>query len=773
MHGEVFILGAIILLLLISGPVCSIIALLKNRKLRMRLQELEKRVILLRNRAPREEERPAPSMEEEMAVEPPLATVEAAAPPPDTPLPPLDAASEEWERSIPPPGEEKPFAATPQNGWDRSGPPPGGERPSLEMKLGTRWLSWVGIVMVVLGIAFFLKYAYDNAWIGPQGRLALGTIFGITALGIGERCRRKDYHILFQVLTGGGLAAFYLCVYFSFQVYHLSDQTISMILASLVTTLAVAMAVAHNAVSIAILALVGGFLSPVLLSTGTNHPYALFTYIAILNLVAMGAAYFRRWRALDVLCFIGTCLMYQGWYDKFYGPDQMTPALIYVSLFYLMFLLIPTLYSLVRRLAETMEGLGMVVANAVFSFLCYYQILFKDYRYVMGYVVLGQALLVLFLFQLWARRVGKENHTAASLLIVTLGLVTIAIPIQLKLYGVPIAWAMEGAVLVWVGIRFGLLICRFSGVLSLVLAVGGLLHRLPLHKVIFTPIFNVPFGSWALVIAMASIAAYLLQKNSASDEQWNPIFAGISFLLALALTCGLLTLELSQFWTVNHRIAHYRNYQFSSLIVLWSLIPALTTFILQRREAGKWMYISWGCFAFGALVFLAGLDHYRLPSHWLMLNTTFAPKLLFIFALWWGARLCRESDFKLGADVQELVGHGLLAVLVAFEFERWGRYSDLVTVKMGKSLISAGWALQAFIVIWVGLATRNRLLRYAGFGLFSLAIGKTLIIDMSEVEKVYRIVSFLASGLLLVGAGYFYQRYSAVLLERPAREEPE
>ena len=751
MDEWVFIIG-LLLVLLIGGPICSIIALVKNRKLRLRLQALEKEVKLLRTRPPREEERPAVPIEEEIVVEPTPAPVETAAPPPESPLPPLDTVSEKWDTLIPPP-EEK--------------------RPSLEMKLGTKWLNWIGIVMVVLGIAFFLKYAYDNAWIGPKGRLALGVLFGVTALGIGERFRRKDWQILFQVLTGGGLAAFYLCVYFSFQVYHLSDQTISMILAILVTGLAVVMAVAHDAVSIAILALVGGFLSPVLLSTGSNHPYALFTYIAILDLVAMGAAYFRRWRALDVFCFIGTALIYQGWYDKFYAHDQMTPALIYISLFYLMFLLIPTLYSLVRRLPETMEGLGMIVANAVFSFFCYYQVLFRDYRYVLGFVVLGQAVLVLALFQLWARRVGKENHTAASLLIISLGLVTIAIPIQLKLYGIPVAWGMEGAVLVWIGIRSRQVICKVSGVVALILAAGGLIHRLPLHRAIFTPVFNVPFGSWALVIAMASIAAYLLRKDKEGGESWQPALSTISFILAFALTCGLLTLEVSQIWTINHRIAHYDTYEFSSLCVLWSLIPAVATYILQKKEPQRWKYLSWVCFAIGALAFMGGLGHYRLPSHWLMLNSTFAPKLLFILALWWGARLFRENKLQTTADVIEIASHGFLALLVAFEFERWGRYSDLITVKMGKSLISAGWALQAFIVIWIGLATRNRLLRYAGFGLFGLAIAKTLLVDMSEVEKVHRIISFLASGFLLVGAGYFYQRYSAVLLRGPDGEEPE
>jgi uncharacterized membrane protein len=752
MDEWVFLLGVLLTVLFIGGPICGIIALVKNRKLRLRLQALENEVKSLRSPAPREEERPAAPMEEEIEVEPTPAAVETAAPPADPLFPPLDSESEDWETLIPPP-EEK--------------------RPSLEMKLGTKWLNWVGIVMVVLGIAFFLKYAYDNAWIGPKGRLALGVLFGVVALGIGERFRRKDWKILFQVLTGGGLAAFYLCVYFSFQVYHLSEQTISMVLAILVTGLAVVMAVAHDAAPVAILALVGGFLSPVLLSTGTNHPYALFTYIAILDLVAMGAAYFRRWRALDLLCFIGTALIYQGWHDKFYAHDQMTPALIYTTLFYLMFLLIPTLYSLVRRLPETMEGLGMIVANAVFSFFCYYQVLFRDYRYVLGFVVLGQAVLVLGLFQLWANRLGKENHTAASLLIISLGLVTIAIPIQLKFYGIPVAWGMEGAVLVCIGIRFRQVICKVSGVFALILAAGGLTHRLPLHKAIFTPVFNVPFGSWALVIAMASIAAYLLYKDKEGGESWQPVLTTISFLLAFALTCGLLTQEVSQFWTINHRIMDYRTYEFSSLCVLWSLIPAVTTYILQKKEPRRWEYLSWVCFAIGALVFMGGLRHYRFPSHWLMLNSTFAPKLLFILALWWGARLFRENKLPVAADVIEIAGHGFLALLVAFEFERWGRYGDLITVKMGRSLISAGWALQAFMVIWIGLAARNRLLRYAGFGLFGFAIAKTLLVDMSEVEKVYRIVSFLASGLLLVGAGYFYQRYSAVLLRGEDGEEPE
>jgi hypothetical protein len=138
-----------------------------------------------------------------------------------------------------------------------------------------------------------------------------------------------------------------------------------------------------------------------------------------------------------------------------------------------------------------------------------------------------------------------------------------------------------------------------------------------------------------------------------------------------------------------------------------------------------------------------------------------------VIALWYGASLYRQLSLKTSADIHLLAGHGILALLVALEFVRWGGHSHLISPKMSISLISAAWAIHAFIVIWIGLVNRNNLLRYLGFVLFLFTVGKTLIVDMSEFEKVYRIISFVASGLLLVAAGYFYQRYGSRILERP------
>lgn len=758
MYGFGSFWGLIVLAILV-GSICGILALSKVRRVARDLERLRNQLRSLEDQL-RKPEAQVPATEKEIVAEEPQAPLDVTD---SWELPPPQPTQVTAETS-PPPKQERITPSPPPS-------PPGSPSLSLEMKVGTRWLNWVGIVMLLVGVGYFLKYAYDNAWIGPTGRLAIGTIFGLVALGLGERFRKRQWPILFQVLTGGGLATFYLCIYFSFQIYRLSDQTVSMLLAVVVTALAVVMAVANNAVPIAILALVGGFLSPVLLSTGINRPYAFFTYIAILDLVAMGSAYFRRWRILDLVCFAGTAIMYIGWHEKFYGPDQMTPALFYTSLFYLMFLLIPIFHSLVRRLPETPEGLSLVVLSAALSLFSYYHVLFPHYRYVLGFVVLDQAFLVFLLFQVWTKRVGIDSRVSMSLLAIALGLVIVAIPIQLKLYGIPLAWSMEGAVFIYLGIRFRQTLCKIAGSVAFVLATAGLLHRLPLHQAVFLPVFNVPFGSWSFLVAATALSAYLLHRDKGSrDERWHKILTLIAFLLSLALACSLLSMEVSQFWKINHRIAHYHIYERSSLVILWSLIPMIITTMLVRKGSKTWAPLSWACFGIGGIVLLTSLAPLSYPSPWLILNAAFLPKLAFVISLWYGASLYRQLNLKLSADVQALAGHGILALLVALEFSRWGGYSHLITPKMSISLISAAWAIHAFIVIWIGLVKRNSLLRYLGFVLFLFTVGKTLIIDMSEVEKVYRIISFAASGLLLVAAGYFYQRYSSKVLEQPDSE---
>ncbi len=770
----------IVLFIVLGGAVSGWSAVMRIRRLRKQLLWLESRLTQTERRLRRlESEGVAAAPVAGLAPETPVAAVSAVsapeaaeAPPPtvaepEEPSPPM-AEPTAPEAAVPRPPEPSPAPPAPEP------PRPGRPSGSLELVLGTKWLGWAGMLLFLVGAALFLKYAYDNDWIGPAGRLAIGVVAGLVALGLGEYCRRRDWPALFQTLTGGGIAIFYICIYFSFEVYELSGSGVSIALATLVTVGAVVMAVAHNAVAIGILACIGGFLSPILLSTGENHPYLLFTYIAVLDLVALGAAYYRRWRALDLLCFFGTALIYLLWFGKFYDapdqPSQFAPAMLFTTVFYLLFLVIPMLHNLVRRTGDEITGPILVVLNAACSFASYYAILFEDHRQPLGFAVLGQALLVFLLFRAYAHRVGVQNRTSPSLLTIALALVTIAVPIQLRLYGVPLAWAMEGVLFVYLGLRFNSRLTRGVGGVALLLAGVRLVDYLPLHSARFTPVWNEPFGSWTAVIAAAAIAGYLLIKRREDDAPWNLVLGGAAALLGFALGCALLSLEVADFWRFAP-VKHPAIYRADSLTVLWALIPAATLFVLHRARVTSLMPLPLACYGLGALVFLVGLAEYDHPSTRFFLNNVFLSRLIFVAALWWGARrVPRQADIPWNRVV-EAVGHGLLAVLLALECVRWTRFEDLLSDKMGFSLISALWAVQAFALVWLGLATGSRTRRYLGFVLFGLTIGKVLLVDTSELEKVYRIVSFLATGVFLLAASFFYHRYSEKLLSQQQTED--
>jgi uncharacterized membrane protein len=415
----------------------------------------------------------------------------------------------------------------------------------------------------------------------------------------------------------------------------------------------------------------------------------------------------------------------------------------------------------------------LVVLNSFFSLVSYYRILYSDHRQALGFVVLGQALLVLALFHAWTRRVGKSNRTAEALLIIALALVTAAIPLHLKLYAIPIAWALEGALFVYVGIRFGLVITRVGGLAALGLAAWDLLHRLPLHRAVFTPLFNIPFGSWIVVIAATFVAAWLLARSRSEPAWLEPRLAGVAFVLGFGLACALLTLEVSGYWKHVYAGTRARAHEYSSLIVLWTLIPAGVTAALSRTGKLRlpWLILLHVCAAIAVLLFFAGFGRYSFSTRILMFNPVFIPRLLLPVGLWWMSRFLRCGKQVSPGLVFETGGHILLAILLAMEVARWSHHSSIFSGRMALSLVSAVWALQAFALIWLGLASRCKSRRILGFVLFGITVLKVLAIDMSELEKVYRILSFIASGLLLVGAAYFYQRYSPMLLGEMEEED--
>ena len=154
-------------------------------------------------------------------------------------------------------------------------------------------MSKIGVAILVIGIAFFVKFAIDQNWIKPIGRVAIGVLCGLIVLGFAHRLR-KNFQAFSSVLVAGGIAVFYFTIGIAFHQYHIFGQTAAFIIMLLITSFSVFISIAYNRQELAALSIIGGFATPFMLSTGEGNYQVLFTYILILDCGMLVLAYLRK-----------------------------------------------------------------------------------------------------------------------------------------------------------------------------------------------------------------------------------------------------------------------------------------------------------------------------------------------------------------------------------------------------------------------------------------------------------------------------------------------
>src|ERR1044072_548255 len=189
-------------------------------------------------------------------------------------------------RTEPTPTSRVTVAAPPPHVAPVAPAPPVAQPPTeqIESIIGRRWLGWAAVCVILFAAAFFLKYAFDNRWIGELGRVAIGIAVGISMIVAGFKYHQRNWRVFSQILTAGGIVLLYLCNYAAFGYYHLATQKAAFVYLAILVAEAAALALLYNAPAIAIMALIGGFLSPILLRSDRDQYRSLFGYIAALDL---------------------------------------------------------------------------------------------------------------------------------------------------------------------------------------------------------------------------------------------------------------------------------------------------------------------------------------------------------------------------------------------------------------------------------------------------------------------------------------------------------
>ncbi len=200
-----------------------------------------------------------------------------------------------------------------------------GEDSSLEEKIALVWFTRIGALAMLFGVAFFFKYAVDNDWIGPLGRVALGAIAGAAVLAFAEAQKSWTKPIFLQVALGVGLSFFYLSAWASAALYHLVPNPAAFAAIVVTSLLGGALAVRHRGEGVLVLSLLAGFLCPILLSTGRDLPGPLFAYLFCVTALAFWTAVRMGFPVATGLGIAGTAILFAGWYGKFFDASAPVP----------------------------------------------------------------------------------------------------------------------------------------------------------------------------------------------------------------------------------------------------------------------------------------------------------------------------------------------------------------------------------------------------------------------------------------------------------------
>ena len=312
------------------------------------------------------------------------------------PVAPPQAVPREVEKSWQPPPLVKAMMPVipPRFLADTLPPPPMPSEPaqSLESRLGSQVFNMIGIFAIIIGTSWFLKLAIERGWIGPVARVLIGLGAGAGIVVWSETFRRKGLNAFSYSLKAIGSAVLYLSLWAAFQLYHLLPAEVALFAMILVTAWNGFMAWSQDAELLAGYGLLGGFLTPLLLSTGGNHEGFLFTYVGAIDLATILLVRYKPWRRLLLPAFAATVAYFIGWYVEFFhqagfsfrgqsGPigwsGESTETAWFVLLFFALFAVV-SMKGLSTQPAQSGEVIVPVLvplANAAFLSLALYSVL--------------------------------------------------------------------------------------------------------------------------------------------------------------------------------------------------------------------------------------------------------------------------------------------------------------------------------------------------------------------------------------------------------------
>lgn len=654
---------------------------------------------------------------------------------------------------------------------------------SMEFAVASQWLMRVGIVILVTGIGFFLKYSVEHGLINELARVALSVVAGLGLMIAGAQLLGRRYHVLGQGLLGGGLATLYFAVFAAANFYHLIEQPAAFAAMAFVTVLAGGVAVRFNSILVAVLGIIGGYATPILLSTGIVNFTGLYSYVLLLGIGVLGLCYWKDWPLVNYLSFAATYLLYAG-SMRAYDVSHFQEVMPFVGAFFVLFSTMTILYKLVNRAQSNLLDILVLLINAGL----YYAAAHDLVEPVGGRK--WAALVALSLAAFYTAHVYyflKRQIVDRALLVTFIGLaaffLTLTMPLLLAREWVTVSWAIQALVLLWIAGKLGseflrhvsyalyaLVLYRF-GLIDLRSQFPGAAHPAPLPLPEYLLILAERLVLFGVPIASLSLASRLLARQDAPARpviaRENDIGAGLNRSLTMH-AFGWLVLGMA-FLYLHLEFSHtfgmlYPAFRLPSLTLLWLALGGL----MLRRVIGSEPSADRVVLLVVAVALMVKLLYFDVAS-WSLTSSSL---------LYDGAYSFHDAAFRL-IDFGAVVGffaaaHAVMAgrtgtqdLVAFFGFSSLGLLFVYLTLETGSFLfayvpglrpggVSILWSLFALGLILRGIATASAASRYLGLGLFAIVAAKVFFFDLAQLDQFFRIVAFLLLGGLVLCGSFLY-----------------
>jgi uncharacterized membrane protein len=659
-----------------------------------------------------------------------------------------------------------------------------------EKFIGENLANKIGIAILVLGISFFVKFAIDKDWIKEAGRVVIGLASGGILIGLAHYTRNK-YRSFSSVLVGGGITVFYFTIAFAFHEYHLLSQQAAFLIMVVITAFAVLLSLLYNRIELAILATIGGYLTPFLVSTGENNYVALFTYLAILNTGLLVLSWFKQWKPINIIALVATIIIFSGWLtdnviiDR--GPEAYRKGILFATIFYFQFLAMNIINNL--RTGQKFGALDFTILLAINLFyfssgmIMLEKVGLKDYE---GLFTASLGVINLALAWTFFKRKQTDRNFIFLLIGLTLTYISLSAPIQLEGNYITLFWTAEAVVLFWLFQRSRISILKVSVlILIFLMLVSLIMDWSQIYTTWSTTILPIIANKGFITTLVAAIGLGIIYKmmKKEADTYFLPgvttkVISGIIF------TGTILLLYATGAWEINYqfrtRLPGIDLYYIYGQLYIFLFIFILLQFSKKRSYFGLFKVVA---SILAVLIYLVGVKitnqvsidiliegehHFHFIAHWV--SAAILIWLLYDLIAHFRRRPEIMKDY--GNAFTWLTCISLVTVLSVelYYVFMWTNYHKQASWYYWENLfyraaLSILWGLCSFAMMWLGMKHGFKTLRIISLSLFTITLLKLFMYDIVNIPPGGKIAAFILLGILLLIISFMYQRLKKIIID--------